>query len=117
MPDEQEQLALRSDFACAVVGKGAEYVFFPLDNRPVDQAALEDAIRRGYFYAGVMGVINGVAAAKSAGSLESLEVMTAAAFGFALKYAEHIRQKPNGDGDAVAWLEQLMRLEDTRRGN
>lgn len=112
--DEQERFALRSDFSCAVLGRGEEYVLIPLDDGPIDEAATMDAARKGFWYCGVMGVINGVAAARCNPDLECQRVMMAAAFGFALKYAEHIRQKPNGDGDEVAWLEQLMRLEDAR---
>ena len=111
--DAQEQLAWDGEAAVAVLGRGENFVLISLDG-PIDEAVTIDALSKGYRWCGVMGVINGQAAAKSEPGPDAVYTMMHAALAFAQRVAERLRPPKADVGDEVEWLERLYRLPDTR---
>ena len=109
--DAQEKLVSVSTYSAVVLGKAGEFVLIPLGNG-IDENLTREAREKGFYYCGSMGVVNGQARAESEQNPDAMLTMLRASFAFAELAADWLRPKPEGDG--VAWLESLYRLEDPR---
>jgi hypothetical protein len=108
--DAQEQMVMDSEISVGVLGKGADFVLIPIEDGPIDEAATEDALSKGYVYCGVMGVKNGQPGVKCEPNPDAVFTMMHAALAFAQQVAEMLRPK----GDELEFLERLYRLQDGR---
>lgn len=100
----------------AVVAKGEESILIPLDEdgAPLNEDLLFVAMDKGMTFAGVFGIVNGVAGCK-ADSLEYMPAMLSALPAFLQYVRERLKHKTLGD--SVPWLESLFKLEDPRDCN
>ena len=108
--DAQEQLVLDSEKAVCVLGNGSAFMLVELDREV--ESAKEAAIERGFEYCGVMCVVRGQAVAQCEPRPDCWLTMMHAALAFTQLVADRLRPHPKGD--ALAWLEALYRLPDTR---
>jgi hypothetical protein len=109
--DAHETLVFDSEISVAVMGRGGEFVLIRLDGG-IDEAATEDAARKGYAYCGVLGVKDGQAGAKCEPNPDAIYTCLLASLAFAQLVADRLKQKPKGDG--AEWLARLFELPDTR---
>lgn len=112
--DEHELLAFSSEFCCAVVGRGSEYVLVPMTGAAeIEEAVCDEWVRRGFAYCGVLGVIQGRAVVKCADH-QSIATVMAASHEFARLVGERIRRQQITSGDWLSWICTLWSLPDTR---
>ncbi len=109
--DAMEHLVCESEIAVGVLGRSEDYVLIPLDGHgPIPQRVIDDAKRRGFQFCGVLGIVNGRAAAKCETDTDAVGVMLLAAMGFAQQVTDKLKSKDDG----ADWLERLWELPDTR---
>ena len=110
--DAVSQLVCDADDATAVLGRGEDYLLIPLGRGPMDPGIVEDAKRRGFRICGVLGTVNGRAAAEvEAADPDALAVMVLAVLAFTQQgAAEKVKTKD----DRADWLERLYSLPDCR---
>jgi hypothetical protein len=119
---EYTRICLESDPASIVVGvlgRGAEYVFIPLDEKEAHAKRIELSVARGMCFCGLMAYNPRTkeSAAKCEPDPECIATMMYAAPGFAEFVRDRLaktKAEQSPRGDSVEWLESLMRLEDPR---
>lgn len=105
-----------SAITAAVVAKGEEATLIPLDENgaPLNEDLLDEARDKGMIFAGIFGIVGGVARCKTE-RLEDIPAMLNALPAFLQYVRERLVPKPLGD--SVSWLESLFKLEDLRGPN
>src|SRR5258708_38538898 len=109
--DAMEQLVFDSEISVAVMGRGGEFVIVRIDGG-IDEAATEEAVRKGYAYCGCLGIKDGVPGAKCESNPDAIYTCLLASLAFARMVCERLKPPPKGDG--VEWLTRLFVLPDTR---
>jgi hypothetical protein len=105
--DATEKLVSQSATSAAVLGSGDDFLLVPLEGGTLPVASVEIAKARGYFYCGVLCVVNGHVEIE--GPQEFRPILLRAA----VPFAEYVVAKKRA-GDAVDWLEKLHSLPDSR---
>jgi len=109
--DALEQIAGYATISAAVLAKGEECTLIALDEdgAPLNETLLDEARDKGMHFAGIFGIVNGVARCKSQ-SLEDVPTMLGAMPAF----IEYVRERLTQRGDSESWLSKLYQLPDTR---
>lgn len=114
--DPHGRLAFESSFTAAVLGRSGKFVLLPMNpgiTAAEEAAVLTHAAEQKFHYAGILGVVDGLAQARCEPDLDSILTMVAAGMDFAVLAAEYLRaQMPKGD--EVDWLQALHALPDGR---
>jgi len=106
----QQQMVYESEFCCAVLGRGEEFLLIDL-SLPIEDAS--DAARaNGLVYVGCLAVKDGKAGVRCEPGTAAVFTMLCASMAFAQLVADRLRPEPQGD--AAAWLDALYSLPDTR---
>ena len=113
MYDEHQLTAFNSQFCCAVLGKGDDFMLIQL-NAPDDviDAECENAARLSYCYCGIMAVIDGQPRAKCADAA-GIITMVHASTAFARLVAARMKPK-RPSSDWPDFMARLWSLEDPR---
>ena len=114
MFDEHHLIAFESEFCCAVVGRGREYVLISVTTvGPIDEALCEQAEAQQFSYCGIIAIaiIGGQTRAKCLDAA-SLETMVVAAREFRqseVRRIDHIdlAKRALGNGDWLSWISRL----------
>ena len=109
--DAQARLLVEGNSVVGVLGKGEDFLLFPLqEDGPLDQGLLQRGQERGLAFCGVLGVVDGRMAAR----VEETNPMAVYTMLFAgLEFARQVAPKlrpSEPKGDSVAWLERLHSL-------
>lgn len=111
--DAHEMIAGHAEISAGVLGnERGEFVLCPLDceGDPLNEAHVQEARSKGFFYAGVLGYVNGAFGCKAEPGPVCGVVMLQASLAFAQFVASRLQPKD----DSVSWCERLMQLPDTR---
>jgi hypothetical protein len=115
----QNQLAWNSalEFGCAVLGNGSETILIDLQTESIADALAHHA-GRGFAFAGVLGIVQGVPHIQSEPTAMAWASMVLAGPAFAKLAAErrdgqHLRRPVTTD-DSLDFLNRLYSLEDDR---
>lgn len=106
--DATEKLILQSAASAAVLSSGDDFLLIPLEDGTLPQASVDFAKTRGYFYCGVLCVVNGQVEIE--GPQECRPVLLRAA----VPFAEYVVARNVPTDDSVDFLERLHRLDDPR---
>jgi hypothetical protein len=106
--DTTEQLVWDSESSAAVLGSADGFLLILLDGL-LPHASLEFATVRGYFYCGVLCVVNGSMEIEGPEEIECRRLLLRAA----VPFAEYIAAKAPKD-DSAEWCANLWKLEDPR---
>jgi hypothetical protein len=116
---EYTKLILESDATSIVVGvlgKGAEYVFIPLDEAEAHAKRIELSVARGMCFCGLMAFSPRTkeSAAKCEPDPECVKTMMHAAYAFDEFVRNRLRERVTTKDESVEFLERLWLLPDTR---
>jgi hypothetical protein len=105
-----EKLVLRSTCTAAVLGRGDNFLLVYLDGKSIPEAEMLEANTQDFLFRGVVGLVNGRVEVECEPVLEAKLIVLRAAIAF----AQNLTAPRVPNGDAVSWLENLIRLEDDR---
>ena len=112
--DATEQLAFESEICCAVLGNGRDFVLVHLSQPGgMDQAVIDEAIKNGFFYCGILGLKDGQAEVQCEPDLGSIRTMMYAGLAFSRLVADRLHESQS-KGDAAEWLDRLFQIPDNR---